>query len=155
MLVGVIILSVLIFLVLRYVSLKKEYDADYSTFTLAGTHHVNDYKKIIQKLHEGQEVKLVPEPENQYDSHAMRAETVGGQKLGYVPRELNLEVLQIQDQGVIESCKISQVYEVKTEYPKIDVTLKLPKNFFDTHKAKKRVIMRGNNNEYLGAAGLE
>lgn len=50
---------------------------------VVGSHHA---KPDFSVLAPGQPVRLVAEPENPYDTQAIRVESNVGQKLGYIPR---------------------------------------------------------------------
>lgn len=45
-----------------------------------------DSQELFKKLSKGEELTLVPEPENKFDDHAIRVENQYGDKLGYIPR---------------------------------------------------------------------
>lgn len=50
-------------------------------------------------LDEGMEVALVREPQNRHDADAIAVRTLGGVKLGYVPRDRNRILARLMDAG--------------------------------------------------------
>ena len=54
---------------------------------IAGTYYQNNISGLFEKLNEGDLVRLIREPENEYDVYAIRIDTDNGQPLGYVPSE--------------------------------------------------------------------
>ncbi len=54
-----------------------------------GSRYVENIYSLAKSLKEGDAVKLVLEPDNPYDARAIRVDTAGGDKLGYVPRRVN------------------------------------------------------------------
>jgi hypothetical protein len=58
-----------------------------TSFNIAGFKY-HDGALVLDKLHPGKKVKLVPEPDNPYDRNAIQLR-YKGTKLGYVPREEN------------------------------------------------------------------
>ncbi|MCR5275343.1 MAG: HIRAN domain-containing protein [Clostridiales bacterium] len=55
---------------------------------IAGTSFRQNMDELYEKLQEGDLVKLVREPENEYDEYAIRIDTDSDQPLGYVPSEM-------------------------------------------------------------------
>lgn len=53
-----------------------------------------DRQRIISKLHVGDGLRFVPEPNNPYDHMAVRVETESGVQIGYVPRQYNSRIFQ-------------------------------------------------------------
>ena len=47
----------------------------------------DDRQNTIRGLKSGDALKLIPEPDNQYDKTAVRIETVDGKQVGYVKRD--------------------------------------------------------------------
>lgn len=67
-------------------------------FYVAGVQH-HDLNDVIDDLEEGDDLDLVPEPDNKYDSNAVKI-MFDGVMLGYVPQKFSAEVsaaLQIGD----------------------------------------------------------
>ena len=79
----------------------KPYERDiylFDTF-VAGTTHVEGIEEIGEKLTEDDKLVFYREPENRYDPQAIRIETVGKEKIGYVPREDNVVFSRLMDAG--------------------------------------------------------
>lgn len=76
----------------------------------------------------GEELSLVPEPENQYDGNALRIVTLGGQHLGYVPRYYNKEILARLAQGVTYSCVVVETNQTGQCSECIKVRLSIPRS---------------------------
>lgn len=56
-----------------------------ATFRLTGVSHCAD---TVAGLSEGQPVRLTPQPDNEHDPNAIRATTLAGEPLGWVPAPL-------------------------------------------------------------------
>ena len=54
---------------------------------IAGTSYQMNIDELYDKLNEGDIVKLIREPQNEYDEYAIRIDTESDQPLGYVPSE--------------------------------------------------------------------
>lgn len=54
-------------------------------FFIAGFKHTQG-PAIIDELEVNEVLEVIPEPDNTFDSNAMRLETSDGVKLGYIPR---------------------------------------------------------------------
>ena len=61
------------------------------SFSVAGVSFRKHYVRQVMDVSEGTEVKLVPEPDNRYDSGAVKV-VVRGVHVGYVPKILNKSV---------------------------------------------------------------
>ena len=57
-----------------------------------GTSHIENIHKIAASIDQGDEVRLILEPDNPYDPYAILVKTTKGSKLGYIPQKKN-EVL--------------------------------------------------------------
>lgn len=82
---------------------------------IAGTNYIPNITRLFDSLDEGDVVKLVREPDNQYDEYAIRIDTenddpIGyfasdsralaeGVKLGYIPRYNNKVFARLMDAG--------------------------------------------------------
>lgn len=64
-----------------------------------GSRYVDNIYQLSEKLNEGDHVRLVLEPENPYDEKAIRVDTAGGEKLGYVPRRANEILFNLMNAG--------------------------------------------------------
>jgi hypothetical protein len=66
---------------------------------LAGTHYAKLSEHELDELPFGPGIELVREPNNPYDSFAIRAQTKEGRKLGYIPRAQNETLARLMDAG--------------------------------------------------------
>jgi hypothetical protein len=64
------------------------------TISLAGGHISDRKERIIFYCDEGEEVELIPEPNNPYDKHAIRVECAVGQ-IGYIPRYRTFDIAKL------------------------------------------------------------
>lgn len=56
-----------------------------------------------------EELKLVPEPENQYDSNAVKIANLAGELLGYLPRYYAAGISELIELGKKISCKVIEI----------------------------------------------
>ena len=91
--------------------MSKDYKITH-TFFIAGAQYHNMYD-VLDKLEEGLELILTPEPNNQYDSNAVKIEYVDSDNihtmLGYVPRKFSSEVCAKFEAGRELSCIITEL----------------------------------------------
>ncbi len=66
---------------------------------VAGTFYVEHLDEKTANLQDGSPVSLVREPNNPYDSLAIRVDNEKGEKLGYVPRRKNEVLARLLDGG--------------------------------------------------------
>lgn len=69
-------------------------------------------------LQVGDSLKFVREPDNAYDSNAVRIEWQG-EKLGYVPRAGNAEIARLLDQGKKVSGRIVNLHKGRSHWQRI------------------------------------
>ena len=74
-------------------------------FKVAG---VSFCKTVVETLREGQILSLEKDPENKYDSNAIKIVTSSGEMVGFVPKQFNLAILNKFD-------KISKKYDLKVK----------------------------------------
>lgn len=67
---------------------------------LAGSQYLNLEDHVLPKLHENDPLVLMREPNNQFDEHAISVYTTGGLKLGYLPKNNNLILSRLMDEGL-------------------------------------------------------
>ena len=83
------------------VDLPVPYEAD--TFLIgtavAGTKYQENIGEKCKDLELGERLTLVREPNNPYDERAIAVHTSMGDKLGYVPRAVNLILSRLMDAG--------------------------------------------------------
>ena len=92
---------------------------------VAGVMYVPDYPAIFDSLEVGEEVRLVREPENEYDEYAVRldVERDGGfHKIGYIPRSHNRIFARLMDAGKYLYGKV-RVAEYDDQYPRAVVKI--------------------------------
>ncbi len=63
-------------------------------------------KQVWNDLHIGQKLLLIREPDNTYDSQAIRVEWQG-HKLGFVPKADNIDLARLMDNGTRVEAKIT------------------------------------------------
>ncbi len=61
------------------------------TLKVMGVWYVDD--EILERVSVGDKVTFVPEPENEYDKNAVLVQDAEGNKLGYIPRQKNRQLL--------------------------------------------------------------
>lgn len=66
---------------------------------VAGTTHIENIKSLEAGFKIGDQVNFFREPTNPYDPQAIRIETGGYQKIGYVPRTDNVVFSRLMDAG--------------------------------------------------------
>lgn len=67
-----------------------------NTFFIAGVKFHPGAAEQIRKLEVGEDLELVPEPDNKFDPNAVRIE-YGGTLLGYVPKKLSAEISALME----------------------------------------------------------
>lgn len=63
---------------------------------------------LWDRMHEGDRLTLIREPENPYDANAVRVEWRGTQ-LGYLPRAENRSVAAAMDRGTVVAARIARL----------------------------------------------
>lgn len=67
-----------------------------NTFFIAGVKFHPGAAEQIRKLEVGEDLELVPEPDNKFDPNAVRIE-YGGTLLGYVPKKFSAEISALME----------------------------------------------------------
>lgn len=67
----------------------------------------------INEINYGEELRLVQEPDNKYDSQAIRVENASGKKLGYISREINTYINHLIKDGFVITCRAEGVATVE------------------------------------------
>lgn len=62
-------------------------------------------KVVWKKMHEGDPLTLIREPDNTHDNNAIRVDW-HGQQLGYVPRRDNMALARLMDKGTVVDARI-------------------------------------------------
>lgn len=66
-------------------------------------------QKIIKQLRTGQELELVPEPDNPFDSDAIKVCTKRGEQVGYLEARLAGEVARRMRRGIKHTAKVLSI----------------------------------------------
>lgn len=74
---------------------------------VAGSYYVEDFFILLMKLEHGDRLVLVREPDNKYDTYAIRIQNAEGKKLGYVPRTMNHIPARLMDAGKVIYAKVA------------------------------------------------
>ena len=77
---------------------------------VTGTYFIKDIRIIVRDLKEGDEVRLVREPDNEYDSNAIKVLSDKGLKMGYIPKNMNRDLAKILDIGIQIRAEIESLY---------------------------------------------
>lgn len=90
--------------------------------------HQSECKKLVV----GDLVWLIPEPDNEYDEHAIRVLNSNGKDLGYIPSEDNEDILHLLYKDGAEYCsKITKVEVFNSDGVLPRVTVYISKNKTD------------------------
>ena len=73
---------------------------------VARTMHIDDILVKTKGVDDGTALVLKREPENENDNLAILVETVGGDKLGYVPQRHNPVLARLMDAGKLLAAKV-------------------------------------------------
>lgn len=96
---------------------------------IAGLPYIRGIKKIAMALSEGDELKLIREPKNQYDERAVLVKTVDNKKIGYIPRRNNEVISRLMDGGIYFKAFVDRVdlnpYENNKEKPVMNIYIKI------------------------------
>jgi hypothetical protein len=90
---------------------------------LAGFQY-HEGERLWSRLHPGQVLALVREPENRHDRRAVRLEWYG-RKLGYLPRGENAAVSQMLDRGVPLTARILELSDARDPWARVRVVVEL------------------------------
>jgi hypothetical protein len=112
---------------------------------VAGPNHVPNIKELFDYIQEGDRVRLVREPENEYDEYAIRIDVIedksrkadardgklalGGVKLGYVPQYQNKPFARLMDSGKL-LYGVVRLKEMNGDYPKIVIKIYMKDDVF-------------------------
>lgn len=78
-------------------------------FSVAGTWHVSNWKKLVSEMIAGMQLPLLREPDNLYDTFAIQVVDVQKRKLGYMPRRMNHIPARLLDAGKLLYVKITHL----------------------------------------------
>jgi hypothetical protein len=91
---------------------------------LAGFQY-HEGKKLWEDMKVGDALVLVREPDNPYDTKAIRVEW-HGHKLGYVPRRENADIARLMDKGTRLEARISRLLESRDPWQRIRFEILTP-----------------------------
>lgn len=68
-------------------------------------------KSIVTQLQSGEDLKLEREPENEYDTNAIRViHPPSSEFLGFVAKEIAADIAPLMDNGIQFTCKVTDRY---------------------------------------------
>ena len=91
-----------------------------------GCSHVEGFPDLAHALEVGEKIKLVLEPYNPYDRHAILVKNQEGKKLGYLPRSKNEVLFHLMDAGKFLYGEVARVYEfqdIKNHNPRYQLVI--------------------------------
>lgn len=106
--------------------LPKPFERDIYLFDtyVAGTTHIKGIEKIGESLKDDDRLVFYREPENEHDPQAIRIETLGKEKIGYVPRQDNVIFSRLMDAGKVLFAKVVEK-EMRGKWLKIKIKIYL------------------------------
>ena len=106
--------------------LPKPFERDIYLFDthVAGTTHIEGIEKIGESLKDDDRLVFYREPENEHDPQAIRIETLGKEKIGYVPHKDNVIFSRLMDAGKVLFAKVVEK-EMRGKWLKIKVKIYL------------------------------
>ena len=106
--------------------IPKPFERDIYLFDtyVAGTAHIEGIDAIAGQLQVGDRLVFYREPENEYDSQAIRIETLKQEKIGYVPRQDNVIFSRLMDSGKVLFAKVIEKEE-RGNWVKISIQIYL------------------------------
>jgi len=90
---------------------------------VAGTTHCKNIRELAPQITEGTVLRLLRDPDNQYDAAAIGV-FLDKERIGWVPRELNLMVSRLMDAGKAFVCRVSRT-EWRNKWYRIDAKLSM------------------------------
>ena len=82
-------------------------------------------KTVWPRMHVGDALTLVREPDNPHDARAVRVEW-RGQVIGYVPRRENADVARFMDAGQRLTARITRLAEVRDPWSRVRFEILIP-----------------------------
>ena len=106
--------------------LPKPFERDIYLFDtyVAGTTHIEGIENIGESLKKGDRLVFYREPENEHDPQAIRIETLGKEKIGYVPHKDNVIFSRLMDAGKVLFAKVVEK-EMRGKWLKIKIKIYL------------------------------
>lgn len=108
------------------IDLPKPFERDIYLFDtyVAGTTHIEGIENIGESLKDDDRLVFYREPENEHDPQAIRIETLGKDKIGYVPRQDNVIFSRLMDAGKVLFAKVVEK-EMRGKWLKIKIKIYL------------------------------
>lgn len=108
------------------IEIPKPFERDIYLFDtyVAGTAHIEGIDAIAGQLQVGDRLVFYRESENEYDSQAIRIETLKQEKIGYVPRQDNVIFSRLMDSGKVLFAKVIEKEE-RGNWVKISIQIYL------------------------------
>lgn len=108
------------------ISVPKPFEKDIFLFDtyVAGTTYIEGIEELEPHLKIDEKLDFFREPNNAYDKQAIVIKTVGGVKIGYVPKQDNVIFARLMDAGKLLFGKITSK-DVKGSWIKIDIKVYL------------------------------
>ena len=106
--------------------LPKPFERDIYLFDtyVAGTTHIEGIENIGESLKDDDRLVFYREPENEHDPQAIRIETLGKEKIGYVPHKDNVVFSRLMDAGKVLFAKVLEK-EMRGKWLKIKIKIYL------------------------------
>lgn len=82
-------------------------------------------KALWPEMKVGDRLDLIREPENKYDTRAIRVEW-RGHKLGYVPRRENADIARLMDNGSRLEARITRLTESRDPWQRVRFEIVMP-----------------------------
>lgn len=108
------------------IEIPKPFERDIYLFDtyVAGTAHIEGIDAIAGQLQVGDRLVFYREPENEYDSQAIRIETLRQERIGYVPQQDNVIFSRLMDSGKVLFAKVIEK-EKRGNWVKISIQIYL------------------------------
>lgn len=108
------------------IEIPKPFERDIYLFDtyVAGTAYIEGIDAIAGQLQVGDRLVFYREPENEYDSQAIRIETLKQEKIGYVPRQDKVIFSRLMDSGKVLFAKVIEKEE-RGNWVKISIQIYL------------------------------
>lgn len=108
------------------IDIPRPFEQDIYLFDtyVAGTTHVEGIEEIYSSLKIDDKLVFYREVENEHDPQAIRIETLGKEKIGYVPRQDNVVFSRLMDAGKVLFAKIKEK-EMRGKWARIKIKIYL------------------------------
>jgi hypothetical protein len=103
-------------------------NSEFSHIEIAGVTFSNDdgtsRQLIISKLNKSDKLKLKPDPSNPHDENAIAVLNMRGLIVGWIPRGINIQVLELLKENKIKSVIVAEIYGFDILGVQIELELK-------------------------------